>query len=387
MKKEALKRLISNQFKLLEQDNILPVNRDIIKRFIRETQVVGLGFQRQLFYFSKLRLLAKGLDKSFDDLSKQEIKDLVLDRVENTKYTKWTKTGYRMTVRLLYKFLAGVEWKSNEFPDRVKWISAVRPKNDIVRSELLTPEEVKQVLDSCTKTQDKAIVSVLYEGGFRIGEFLGMKISCLQFTNQGVLVSVNGKTGVRTIRLIHSTPILLEWLSVHPFRSDVDSFLWLTKSTNCMNNPLNGNGLRSKLRKLVSKSDVKKRVNPHSWRHARATELANHLTEPQMCKYFGWNIGSRMPSVYVHLTGRDVDDAILKIHGLKVEKNNNTELSLIECSRCHQMVSNANKFCSKCGLYLDVKESMQLHTVNGETIPQGLIDKIKELIRAEKNNK
>ena len=32
--------------------------------------------------------------------------------------------------------------------------------------------------------------------------------------------------------------------------------------------------------------------------------------------YFGWAQGSDMPGVYVHLSGRDVDDAILKANGI-----------------------------------------------------------------------
>lgn len=32
--------------------------------------------------------------------------------------------------------------------------------------------------------------------------------------------------------------------------------------------------------------------------------------------YFGWVQGSGMPSIYVHLSGRDIDDAILKANGV-----------------------------------------------------------------------
>jgi len=35
-----------------------------------------------------------------------------------------------------------------------------------------------------------------------------------------------------------------------------------------------------------------------------------------MNDYFGWVQGSGMPSVYVHLSGRNVDDAILKANGI-----------------------------------------------------------------------
>ena len=36
-------------------------------------------------------------------------------------------------------------------------------------------------------------------------------------------------------------------------------------------------------------------------------------TEAQMKEHFGWVPGSYMPSTYVHLSGKDVDGAILKV--------------------------------------------------------------------------
>jgi len=45
--------------------------------------------------------------------------------------------------------------------------------------------------------------------------------------------------------------------------------------------------------------------------------MANYLTEAQMNAYFGWVQGSDMPSIYVHLSGRDIDDAILKANGVR----------------------------------------------------------------------
>jgi hypothetical protein len=38
--------------------------------------------------------------------------------------------------------------------------------------------------------------------------------------------------------------------------------------------------------------------------------VANYLTGAQMNVYFVWIQGSDMPGVYVHLSGRDVDNAV-----------------------------------------------------------------------------
>ncbi|HDS45716.1 MAG TPA: hypothetical protein ENN68_06465 [Methanomicrobia archaeon] len=49
---------------------------------------------------------------------------------------------------------------------------------------------------------------------------------------------------------------------------------------------------------------MKKRVNPHNFRHSWSTHLASRLTESQMEEYSGWVQGSKMLSIYVYLSGR-----------------------------------------------------------------------------------
>ena len=39
-----------------------------------------------------------------------------------------------------------------------------------------------------------------------------------------------------------------------------------------------------------------------------------------MKQYFGWVQGSKIASVYVHLSGRDVDKALLRLNGIEVEE-------------------------------------------------------------------
>jgi integrase/recombinase XerD len=40
---------------------------------------------------------------------------------------------------------------------------------------------------------------------------------------------------------------------------------------------------------------IKKAVNPHAFRHSRATFMAKHLKEPEMREFFGWGKDSEMP--------------------------------------------------------------------------------------------
>jgi len=57
---------------------------------------------------------------------------------------------------------------------------------------------------------------VLYEGGFRVGEILGLQIKHVSFDNNGAQIMVAGKTGMRRVRVIASAPLLTQWLENHP---------------------------------------------------------------------------------------------------------------------------------------------------------------------------
>ena len=102
---------------------------------------------------------------------------------------------------------------------------------------------------------------------------------------------------------------------------------------------------------------VKKRVNPHNFRHSRETYLANFLTEAQMKEFFGWTQDSKMAGVYVHMSGRNVDNALLKIYGIKNDEEKRESIfKPKECPRCQKVNQATNKFCSRCGMRHDEQQ-------------------------------
>lgn len=105
----------------------------------------------------------------------------------------------------------------------------------------------------------------------------------------------------------------------------------------------------------AQRAGIKKKVNPHSFRHARATYLAGRFTEQQLKAFFGWTRSSDATTVYVHLSGKDVDDALLKAYGIKTEESSCdiTTLKPVNCKRCKTQNESANSFCKLCGFPLN----------------------------------
>ena len=68
-----------------------------------------------------------------------------------------------------------------------------------------------------------------------------------------------------------------------------------------------------------------------------------------------------MAATYVHLSGRDTDEAIQRIYGVKnkVEEEKSV-LSPKKCPRCNEINEASARFCRKCWLPLDVKTAIEV---------------------------
>lgn len=142
----------------------------------------------------------------------------------------------------------------------------------------------------------------------------------IEFDEFGAKVHVDGKTGERIIRLVESVPDLKLWLSMHPKKDDPNAYVWHSQKGGRLGN----GGWKWQLKKYAERAGIKKNIFPHLLRHSRATHLAGAgFNQPQLCEIFGWSKNSKMPSIYIHLSGRDTDTAIKELYGINVEDADN----------------------------------------------------------------
>lgn len=335
-------------------------NKETIFEFEKYLIVKGISKPRIIKYLGTLKIVAVQLGKDFDKVSKQDIFDFVC-KIQQKNYAEWTKQIYKTIVKRFYKWLKGGD---KCYPEEVEWIEARVPRNKRVlpkTEDLLTEEDITKLIEASNNLRDKALIAMLWESGGRIGEIGNLEFGSITFDKYGAVVTLDGKTGPRTIRLINSASYLANWLSIHPKREDKHAPLWGTIANNNHGRLLKYSAIKQMLWKLFKKAGVNKRFNPHIFRHSRATFLANHLTEFQMNQYFGWVQGSDMPSTYVHLSGKETDTALLKLNGIEVPENKEEQTQKPRiCKRCDTINPALNKFCCKCGAVLDVKTALEI---------------------------
>jgi len=349
------KRRIESLLRRVEASKIPEESKRKILDFYHECILRGYSKARTIKYIDTLERIARALGKPFSQADKRDVENLIAE-IEQKGYTEWTKHDYKVILRMFYKWL-----RKCDYPEEVSWIKINSSDNHKLPEELLSFEEVLQMVDAADHVRDKAFILTLYESGCRIGELLCLQIKHVQFDNFGAVLLVNGKTGQRRVRVIQSAPKLNQWIENHPLKEDPNAPLWITIGTNSRYKVWNYGTAKEVIKKIAQKAGIKKRVYPHLFRHSRATHLANHLTEAQMKQYFGWVQGSEMASVYVHLSGRDVDNALFKLNGLEVKEDEREEqFRALSCPRCKTRNSPDARFCANCGMCLDAKTAIAI---------------------------
>jgi len=353
-------------------------NKKAITDFFNYLTARGLSKSRILIYANRLVPLAAMFEQiKFKEATALDTQKIIAE-IERKDWAPATKDIYRVSLKRFYKWLLG----NDEFyPECIRWLKrASTARKNVLPEELLTPEDVQKMVDASENPRDKCFISMLYESGCRVGEIAGIQIKHISFDEYGAQVMVNGKTGPRRIRLISSVHYLRYWLELHPFKEDGNHCLWPILTTKNRGKMVGYEDILRIIRINRVKAGVTKRTNPHSFRHARATELAKMgLNESQLEGLLGWIHGSNMPQIYLHLSGKDIDGALLKAYGLQAKEDVTTKR---KCARCSILNDVSSTFCKDCGMPLTMKAA-----VDNEDKTRELHEKLAPLMELLKKDK
>jgi integrase/recombinase XerD len=328
-------------------EELSDARRETLISFIRDMELRGLSRSTVLGYVKAIRTLDCD-GKPYEELTSEDHMAW-MERIGSNGWSEGTVNLFRMRVKHFLRWVHGCRSTRDPTPEPLRVIQQRRSRRTLPKG-ILSRAEIRQLVDAGDNQRDRALVFAGYESGPRAKcEFLGTKIRDVEFDQFGAVLHLNrGKTGERRVRLIECVPDLKLWISMHPNKNDPDAPLWPKLG----GGPLGYAGFYYLLEKLGK--SIGKHVHPSLLRHSRATHLASVLTEAQMREFFGWAKDSDMPSVYVHLSGRDVDGTLLKHYGMKVEPpTEHDQLEPKMCPWCKTLNSPSARFCQSCNAPLD----------------------------------
>lgn len=366
------KKLETDLKRLKNTEKLNSQQKEKIFKFLELVNAQGRSPATKRNIIWALMTIGEILGKPFEDANYDDIVRVV-GIIENKYQSGKSKKTLRAELRRFYKWLR----QTDGYPPEVSWIKLdykLDTESKVKPEDLLTDEEVDALANASLNPRDKAFVYILGESGCRVSELLSLRIKHIKFDNKGIILHIpEGKTGRRSVRLTRKhTKEFLDWLDNHPLKNDPEAFVWTSLSGNSKNKQLTYVGVENLLKRLAVKAGLGKweggsgknkgryigrPVNPHNFRHKRATELLidKKIPEPIVKRYLGWKDSSRMPQVYTHFNNDDIDNAILESEGIDAKSIEKTEpVNTRVCANCGEVNTILSHFCKKCNSLLDL---------------------------------
>jgi site-specific recombinase XerD len=376
-------------------------DEDMIKEFVAEIQATAHVTLKRAYKYTYILVHWRYY---IGEYKKNTIADLYAgittiqkakDSAGNAKYSRHTLADY---IGFLKKFYL---WMSeNHYTDiDEKKIRKIRPPTTPVMTKtaemLLTPVEVRKIIDACQNPRDRAIISMMYEGGFRIGEIATLRWQQVKFNEWNVAVNVDNKTlKPRYVPLVMARSYLAQWKNDYPIPISEESFVFITSKRH---EQLQYRGFVKQLEKIISRAGITKHVSPHIFRHSRITHLIQQGFGESKIKLMMWGtIDSDMFKAYAHLTNDDLDAEVARQSGIILPEQREKPkcLSPQQCPQCYTINSPTQKLCELCGSALNGEARNEVRSADEQlakylTTPEGLANAINVLQRmqAEQNLK
>jgi site-specific recombinase XerD len=374
---EGLSKTASTILGRINSDPLmLQANKKHIADLIQFLQARGakpLTVDKYVYHYEKI-LKALGQRKDLLKASRGDL-ERVVAKINTLGLADEEKRKIRVTLKVFYKHFLGEDLY---YPKQVAWMKTSGAKNKMLPEDLLSEAEVLKLIETAKDLRDKAIIALLFDTGMRIGELASLRIKDVEIGGTISHIMANGKTGMRRIPITFSVPYLSQYLNTMPNAKSGDN-LWQTIGTwEYTGKTVRSDGIRQMLKRLARKAGINKRIYPHLFRHSRASIYANKLTEQQLKVYFGWTGDSKMAATYVHLSGRDIDNAIIHAYGGKPDvAAEEVKLKVKVCARCQFDNPVDAKYCNRCGSPLDISTAV-LEEKTSIEIRNSLMESIKD---------
>jgi hypothetical protein len=218
-------------------------------------------------------------------------------------------------------------------------------------------------------SRDRALITVLYKSGVRVGELGRFRWKDIVFDDLGAKLYIDDQKTkkYRYSRLTMSVEYLANWKRNYTkkLNDEMPVFTDFHDYT-----AIKYDAVVRILQRLGERAGIKKNVNPHIFRHSRITHLIQQNYQESIIKKSMWgNLNTEMFATYVSLSETDIDHEFLARAGIKEKESiKRNPLTVIACGHCHYINAPDSVFCSKCGFPLTKEDELGTNKKINEAI-------------------
>ena len=311
--------------------------------FLRKSEYTDYRHEKLLRHCTRMAEHVGGLADALDDRAAAEELVTWINRNYDNEYTNH---DYRTALRIFGRRVT----KGDDIPDSISWIPSGTSNSHNPQPNpgdmLHWDDHIIPMIEATHNNRDAAIIATAWDSGCRSGEFRDLTVGDVTDHKHGKQITVDGKTGQRTVTLIPSVPHLNRWLQDHPAPDDPDAPLWSK-----LHSPeeMSFRMFKKLLEQAADRADVDRPVNLTNFRKSSASHLASQgMSQAHIEEHHGWIRGSDVAARYVSVFADDAERELARIHGKDVEEDEPDPIAPVECPRCGRDTPRDEEFCVWC---------------------------------------
>jgi integrase/recombinase XerD len=193
-----------------------------------------------------------------------------------------------------------------------KIYSIERPRKEKYLPEVLSEEEVVQILNATDNLKHKTIFMTIYSAGLRISEAINLKVKDIDSKRMQIRVEqAKGKKDRYTLLGEKTLEVLRKYVSEYKPQ------VWLFEGQK--GEQYSSSSIQANLKIAVDKTGIKKRVTVHTLRHSFATHLLEAGTDIRYIQSLLGHSSGKTTEIYTHITTRGFGQIKSPLDKLKVD--------------------------------------------------------------------
>jgi integrase len=336
-------------------------DQELLLEFSRELewQDTRYGDQRHRDLLQRCTMLAGDSHKyNPEELPDIRLADILEDETAVKTVARWIKRTYeseesKRDMRVALRVFADHLTDTDGVPSPVDKLSGGTPRSHDPQPDparmLYWDDHIQPMLTRAANYRDKAAIALSWDLGPRPFEFRDLRVGDIIDHRHGMKVSVDGKTGERSVLVIPSVPYVRQWLSVHPDSETPTAPLWCKLNSAAA---LSHRMMLNMVQTPAEKADIDHTdVTLRRMRKSSASYLASqNVNQAHLEDHHGWTRGSAVASRYVTVFAEANDREIAKAHGVAIEESAEPDPTApVDCPRCKRDTPRGKPACIWCG--------------------------------------
>lgn len=257
----------------------------------RELRIRGYSSKTIKAYIGHIRRLADYYNRALNGLGEKDIKNYLLDLVEerNCRYS------YVQQALSAFRFYYLNIAKKNDVVSAVSF-----PRKERQLPDVLSQYEVAAILSHTVNLKHKAMLYLIYAAGLPVGEAVRLKIDDIDGSRKVIkVVQGKGKKDRYSLLSSRAEQLLKEYMSVY------NPNVWLFEG-GIPGHHLTERSVQRVFESSCNRAGITKHVSVHVLRHSFATHLLESGTDLRYIQELLGHSSSKTTEIYTHVSTRNL---------------------------------------------------------------------------------